>query len=346
MIFVTGGTGLLGSHILFDLVKRGERVRALKRAASTTERVRKVFSFYSDKFDLLFEKIEWVEGDILDYDSLLPLLDGINQIYHAAAIVSFDTRNRAAIIRDNTEGTANIVNAAIEKGGIRICHVSSIAALGNPPEGEAADEDHVWTGNSNRSAYSESKFLSEMEVWRGIYHGLEAVIINPSIILGPGNWNSGSSAIFKAVGDGLKFYTRGSSGFVDVRDVSRAACSLMDAGNWERVKNQRFIISAENIKFRDAFNMMADALETERPKIYAGDFLLALAWRFSRVASWFTGKAPVMTKESVRSSSQISLYDGSKISSFIDFKYTPVSKSISDTVSIFLNENRHKQSHK
>jgi nucleoside-diphosphate-sugar epimerase len=283
----------------------------------------------------LFDKIEWVEGDILDYDSLLPILDRVSHIYHAAAIVSFDVRNRAGIIRDNSEGTSNIVDAAIEKGGIKLCHVSSIATIGTPQNGEAANEEHVWTGDEC-SAYSESKFLSEMEVWRGIYSGLDAVIINPSVILGPGNWNSGSSSIFKIVWNGLKFYTRGSNGFVDVRDVSRAAYLLMENNSWEKVKNQRFIVSAENIKFRDLFYMMADALKAKRPKICAGDIFLGIGWRVARVISLITNKSPFLTKESVRTSSSLKLYDGSKISSVIDFEYTPVSKAISDTSSIFL----------
>ena len=227
MVFVTGGTGMVGAHLLYDLVSNGEKVRALKRPGSSIRRAEKIFSYYSSEYQLLLQNIEWVDGDILDKDGLGELLAGVDQIYHCAAIVSFDSRDREIMIHNNVEGTANLVDMAVSLHIPRFCHVSSVSAIGSPPEGIEANEDHPWRNNMDHSAYGESKYLSEMEVWRAIFLGLNAVIVNPSVIIGPGDWKSGSSLLFSTVWKGLKFYTKGGTGFVDVRDVTKVMRLLM-----------------------------------------------------------------------------------------------------------------------
>jgi len=341
MIFVTGGTGMVGAHLIYDLVLKGEKVRALKRRGSSLNRTEKIFSFYCVDPESFLQKIEWVEGDLLDKEGLHELLNGVDQIYHAAAIISFDSRERDAIIHNNCEGTANLVDLALSMGIPRFCHVSSIAAIGSSPEGIETSEDHPWRNSRDHSAYSESKYLSEMEVWRAILQGLNAVIVNPSVIIGPGDWKSGSSMVFSKIWRGLKFYTKGGTGFVHVRDVTSAMQLLMANETWETVKNQRYILSAENLTFHDFFNQIADNLRVSRPRIIAGKTLMKIAWRFFAIVRLLTGIKPAITRETARSAYKLSAYDGSKICRTIGFKYTPVEVSIREISLIFLNDHGH-----
>ncbi len=338
MIIVTGGTGMVGAHLLYDLVKKGEKVRALRRPGSNLDRVEKIFSYYSPEFQSLLQKIEWVEGDILDKDSLRELLTGAVQIYHAAAIISFDSHERETVIHNNCQGTANLVDLALTLGIPRFCHVSSISAIGSPPEGIEATEEHPWRQSRDHSGYSESKYLSEMEVWRGIFQGLNAVIVNPSVIIGPGDWKSGSSVVFPKVWNGLRFYPKGGTGFVDVRDVTSAMQLLMSDKNWEIAKYQRFILNSENLPFRDFFDQVADSLHVKRARFFAGKILLHLAWRISALKRYLTGIQPSITRETAKSANQLSYYDGSKISRTIGFKYIPLEVSIDNISQIFLKE--------
>lgn len=338
MIFVTGGTGLLGAHLLFKLTKRGQKVRALKRSTSNLDQVLKTFSYYTKEPQPFFNSIEWVEGDILDYFSLEELLRGIDEIYHCAAIVSFDEKERSQTIGNNVEGTSNLVNAALENGVKRICHVSSIAALGKRENGEMVTEKTNWIPAKKHSAYSESKFYSEAEIWRGVEEGLDAVIVNPSIILGPGNWENSSAKFFKTIWDGMKFYTKGVTGYVDINDVVNIMVQLMDEENFERVKNQRYLLNAENLSYENVFKQIAVALKKPQPSVYASDFMMGIAWRLAKLASWITRKTPLITKEVATGRNDINNFDGSKITGVLNYHYTPISESIQKTAKIFVEE--------
>lgn len=329
---------MLGAHLLLDLTKSGANVRALKRKNSDLPAVKKIFSWYTTDSERLFSLIEWVDADLLDRSSLRDALDGIDTIVHAAAKVSFDPRGREILLRDNIEGTANLVDLAIEMKIVRFCHVSSIAALGGQESGIPVNEDLSWKNEKERSAYSESKFQSEMEVWRGVQEGLACVIVNPSIILGPGKWNSGSPRLFQTVWKGMKFYTSGSNGFVDVRDVSHAITGLLETKEWDAVKNQRYVLSAENLSYREIFDQIAVALNRQRPTFQVNRFILQLGWRASLLAALITGKEPALTRDTARSAENNSVYDGTKIIRTIDFSYTPISKTIEDIGRIFVAE--------
>lgn len=340
MIFVTGGTGLVGAHLLYELTSAGKKVKALKRETSNLKQVLKTFSYYSENPNQLFEKIEWVDGDILDYFTLEKLLKGITEIYHCAAIVSFQTKERRKMISNNVEGTANLVNAALENGVKKICHVSSIAALGRLQNGLLVNEETNWIPFKRISGYSESKFFSEAEIWRGIEEGLDAVIVNPSIILGTANWEAGSPKLFKTIWDGLKFYTKGVTGFVDVKDVVRAMILLMSESNFESCKNQRFILSAENLSYQNVFYQIADALGKSRPKYFSSDLLLSFVWRAATFLGWLTRKPSMITRDAVANSNATNNFDGSKITRILDFKYCSISDSINQTAS-FLKSDLH-----
>lgn len=338
MILVTGGTGLVGAHLLFELTNSGQAVKALRREQSNTTWVKKIFSYYTEQVDELFDRIEWVEGDILDYLSLEDALKGVSCIYHCAAMVSFHGDDHDMMLNNNVKGTGNLIDAAIHNGVSRFCHVSSIAALGKTQDGSEINEETYWTPSKRKSGYSLSKFFSEMEVWRGIEEGLNAVIVNPSIIMGPGNWDIGSPKLFQSIFKGLKYYTKGISGFVDVRDVVKAMILLTGETQFELVKNQRFILNAGNMSYQDFFNTIADGLNKPRPRSFASDIKLHIAWRMARAASFFTGKRPMITREAVTGTNQNNHYSGEKISRTTGFKYRSLEKSISNIAEIFLKD--------
>jgi len=338
MILVTGGTGLVGAHLLYELTNSGLKVKALRREQSNTGWVKKIFSYYSNRVDELFAQIEWVEGDILDYLSLEEALKGVTCIYHCAAIVSFHGDDNDMMLNNNVKGTGNLIDAAIHNGVRQFCHVSSIAALGKTQDGSEITEETYWTPSKRKSGYSLSKFFSEMEVWRGIEEGLDAVIVNPSIIMGPGNWEIGSPKLFQSIWKGLNYYTRGISGFVDVRDVVKAMILLMDDNRFEQVKNQRFILNAGNLSYQDFFNKIADGLNKPRPRSFASDIKLHIAWRMAKAASFFTGKRPVITRDAVSGTNQKNHYSGEKITRTIGFEYRSLDSSIADIAEIFLKD--------
>jgi len=338
MILVTGGTGLVGAHLLYELTNSGNRVKALRRQESNTKWVKKIFSYYTTQVDELFAQIEWVEGDILDYLSLEEALKGITSIYHCAAIVSFHGDDHDIMLNNNVKGTGNLIDAAIHNGVKQFCHISSIAALGKTQDGSEINEETYWTPSKRKSGYSLSKFFSEMEVWRGIEEGLDAVIVNPSIIMGPGNWDIGSPKLFQSIWKGLNYYTKGISGFVDVRDVVKAMIMLMDESQFEQVKNQRFILNAGNMSYQDFFNKIADGLNKPRPRSFASDIKLQIAWRMAKTASFFTGKRPIITREAVFGTNQKNQYSGEKITRSTGFQYRSLGSSIIDIAEIFLKD--------
>ena len=340
MIFITGGTGLVGAHVLYELVSAGCTVKALKRKTSDLQQVVKTFSRYSDNSEKLFQQIEWVDGDMLDYFSLEKILKGVTEIYHCAAIVAFDPRERQKMISNNVEGTANLVNAALENGVRKICHVSSIAALGRLENGQLVTEETNWMPSKKISGYSESKFFSEAEIWRGIQEGLDAVIVNPSIIFGPANWETGSAKMFKTIWDGLKFYTKGVTGFVDVKDVARAMILLMQDENFEKAKNQRYLLSSENVSYQAIFGQIADALGKPRPKYFASNLLLAFVGQAATIGSAITRKPSMISRDSVSNSNADFRFDGSKITRTVEFSYLPVSESIKQTAGFLKKDMR------
>ncbi|PKQ62860.1 hypothetical protein BZG02_11745 [Labilibaculum filiforme] len=329
MILVTGGTGLVGSHLLFDLLSKGNKVRALKRKSSNTELVRTTFAFYSQNADELFEAIEWFDGDMLDPFSLEDALVGMKDVYHCAALVSFKKEDGKNLQDINVEGTYNIVNACLDANIRKFCMVSSIAALGSPEEGaNTVSEKTPWIPEEKRSNYSSSKFKSELEVWRGIEEGLNAVIVNPSIILGPGQWDKGSSLLFKTVTKGLKYYTKGITGYVDVRDVSRSMIELMSS----EIRNERFILNSENCTFEFVFKTIAKNLGLPGPTKYASRKMTEIAWRLAYLKKVFLFRSAGFTKENARSAHHIKHYNNQKIKEALGFEFIPVEKSFEDTL--------------
>ncbi len=334
MILVTGGTGFVGAHLLYHLTKEGKQVKALKRPGSETKLTRKIFSYYAEKPDEQFNLVQWIEGDILDYHSLTDAFEGVTKLYHAAAMVSFHTGDRDKVIRINSTGTANVVNAALEKNIEKMCYVSSVGVLGRDNNKELTDEESQWKTSNKSSVYSKSKYEAEREVWRGMAEGLNAVIVNPSIVVGPGNWQAGSPQVFETLWKGLKFYTGGMNGFVDVNDLARAMILLME-GDYS---GERYIISAENVSYKQFFEWMAEAMNLPAPKFKAGPFLSGIGWRMLKVLELFTGKKPGITRETARTANQVYRYSTKKFTEATGMEFIPVKESVERTAELFLKE--------
>jgi dihydroflavonol-4-reductase len=336
MILVTGGTGLLGSHLLYELVKSGKKVRALKRESSDLQKTRKTFAYYSKDSESLFAGIEWINAGLDDIYSLREAMEDVDEVYHCAAMVSFNPKDYNALMKTNVEGTANIINAAIEKKISKFCHVSSVSALGKSTR-EEINEETPWKPGKDVSGYSLSKYGAEREAWRGMEEGLNMVIVNPSIIIGPGNWTSGSSNMFTGGYKGMRFYTEGTGGFVDVRDVVKSMIRLMKQEKY----SQGYIISAENLGFREFFDLIHDQLGRPRSSYKAGKLISSLAWRASMLASFITRKEPLLTKETARAAQQKYRLSNNKIKAELGFEFLPLRDSISQTCALFLKD-RHK----
>lgn len=335
MIFVTGGTGLVGSHLLYDLVRSGKTVRALKRKDSNLANVEKVFSYYTRSYKELAGRIEWVHADLMDIYSLLDVLEGVDYIYHCAAKVSFESKNEAEMMRSNVEGTANLVNAALTKDIKKFCHVSSIATLGREEHEPLITENMFWKASPDNSNYAISKYAAEREVWRAAEEGLNVVIVNPSLIIGGGNWQQSSSNMFSRAYRGLRFYTEGVSGFVDVRDVSTLMIRLTESD----ISNQRFILNSENASFRHYFDLIHHAFGKSKSSIRAGKFLSSFAWRAELIRYFITGSKPLITKETARSAHRISYFSNAKILTvFPDFQFIPLHESVKATAKLFLDD--------
>lgn len=330
MVLVTGATGLLGSHLLYFLLKEGKEVKALVRDLDKTKKIKSVFSYYNAEH--LFDKIKFAEGDVCDFFSIVEALIDVKQVYHCAALVSFDDDDYALLYKANVEGTANVVNACLEKQ-IKLCHVSSVAALGEAKENNLVNEKDSWTSSNKKSAYSITKFNAEREVWRGIEEGLDAFIINPSLIIGPGNWGSSSSNMILSAHKGMRFKTPGITGFVDVRDVAQLAIKLME----KDMKKERFIINENNHSFFDFFSIAAKTFNKNEPTIALSRSLVNIGVQLLSFTKLF-GNKPQITASAVESAFNKKYFDNSKVLKQTDWKFIPLNESVAFACEKYLQE--------
>jgi len=326
MILVTGGTGLVGTHLLASLVQKHDKIRAIKRKNSNLNVVKEVFSFYFDDVASQFSKIEWIVVDITDVTTLDLVFDGITYVYHVAALVSFDKKDYHKMRKINIEGTANIVNFSITNKVKKLCFVSSIAAIDKTPKNGLIDETGDWTVEANNYGYAITKHGAEMEVWRGTQEGLDAVIVNPGIILGSGCWDTSSGKIFTKVAKGLKFYTEGVTGYVGVKDVVKSMIDLMES----TIKNERYILVAENKSLKDILFKIADAFGKKRPSIKVTTLLAQIAWRVLYIPLKITGKEPILTKQTAKSIHNKYYFSNKKIKQAIGIEFKPIDEVIKE----------------
>jgi nucleoside-diphosphate-sugar epimerase len=313
-ILVTGATGFLGAEVVRQLAAQGKDMVCIKRSTSVIP----------DSL-LALENISWAEADILDISTLEDLFDGITQVYHCAAIVSFSPARKKEMIRTNVEGTANVVNLCL-KNNVRLVHISSIAAIGEAKSGHLTTENNHLEETPHEDGYAISKYESEMEVWRGIAEGLEAVIVNPSLIIGATAGTNGTGKIFEGVRKGLKYYTSGSCGFVDVEDVAKSMIMLMDSD----ISGQRYIVNAENWTWKNMLTLTAENFGVKPPQTEAKPWMLGLAWRVSALLGAISGKAGGLDKVSAQTASKSMNYCNKKLKKAIGIEFKPINQSVAE----------------
>jgi dihydroflavonol-4-reductase len=322
-IFITGATGFVGSYILRKLIADGqENIYCLKRKQSD-------FKLAAD----VAAKVHWVDGDILDIPSLEKHLCGMDIVIHAAAIVTFHTKNKKMLIETAMTGTANLVNVAMHCEVKKFIHISSIAAIGRRKKKEDIDEKLMFSHSEFDTTYGLSKFLAEQEVWRAHAEGLFTTILSPSMVLGAGHWENSSVQIFKKVYQGIKYFPEGVNGWVDVRDVAEAV-SLAIKGDFN---GERFIISAENIHYQNMFAMIAEQLKVKPPILKFNYLWSGIIWRLEAIRSLLLGSKPIITKETIVSTAVESYYDNKKSIRLLGINYRDMQITIKDSCDAFIN---------
>tara|TARA_R110000851_G_scaffold207537_1_gene359599 strand:- start:98518 stop:99528 length:1011 start_codon:yes stop_codon:yes gene_type:complete len=328
MILVTGGTGLVGSHLLYFLLKENANVRAIHRKNSNIKAVKEVFALYTAEVDSLFNKIEWVEANITDIPALTLAFENITKVYHCAAFISFDPSKYKVLKKANVEGTANIVNLCLASNIEKLCYVSSVATLGSNLKDQLISEETPWNPDAKNSVYAITKYGAEMEIWRGTQEGLDAVIVNPGLILGTSPDGGGSSIIISLGASGIPFYPSGAMGIVDVQDVVKTMILLMNS----EVKNEQFILVGENLTYKDLLTRLAPMFDKKPPTKKLPKnimfFLSGMDWLSNKL---FNTKRRIV-KATVRSMFTISLYDMFKIKNTLGFQFTPTEETLKRVV--------------
>jgi dihydroflavonol-4-reductase len=333
MILVTGGTGLVGAHLLLDLTRSQEKVRAIFRKESSLKAVRKVFSYEvsEEKADRLFNSIEWVQADITDIPSLSAAFTNIRIVYHCAALVSFDSAKDSQLRKINIEGTANVVNLCISEKIEKLCFISSIATLDKQPGKKIFNERSYWNKEADHNMYSITKYGAEMEVWRASQEGVPVVVVNPGVIIGPGFWNKGSGKIFTKLNSGLSYFFPKTTGFIGVWDVVRAMIMLTNSG----AENEQYVLVSENLSFKTVFEEVAQQLKVKVPSKEAKPWMIMIAWIWQEISWPFTSKERQLERASFRKLFSHSYYSSQKIKENFNFKFEAMDAVIHKTAAAY-----------
>ena len=313
MVFVTGGTGLIGNFLILHLLEKGVFIKALYRQDIPVQ-------FRNS------DQIEWIKGDILDAALLREIIQQVDIVYHCAGLVSYAPQDAEILKIVNIDGTANVVNACLSNSRVLLCHVSSIAAIGSTKEQKRLSEEFKWDAADKHSLYASSKYLGELEVWRGMAEGLQAVIVNPSVVLGPAdNWHRSSAQLFKYVADEQLFYTEGSANFIDVRDVAAIMVCLMERPD---MAGERYILNAESMSYKDFFDQVASCLNKKAPSWRVPGLLAEIVWRLEHLRSFITRKRPLITKDTARIAKKRHVYNNEKIRKALDINFRSLPETI------------------
>jgi dihydroflavonol-4-reductase len=332
MNLITGGTGFLGAHLAAHLLKQQQDVKIFKRHDSSLSELQYIFKYhFAEQANAFFQKIRFIDGDLMNPADIGTAIEKVRHFYHCAGFVSFDGKDKIRINETNVIGTRNIINILVDFPDIKFCHVSSIAALGRSKNKALVNEGVLWEEHGQNSAYSRSKYLSELEVWRGIAEGLNAVIVNPGVILGTGNPEKGSCKLFRLVEKGLRFYTEGINGYVDVTDVAEIMFKLMHTD----ISGKRFILVSENISYRELFRLMAVAYGLKAPDIHATFPLRKFIVKADHLLSFLPGRERHYSPDFAILAGQKTMYDASALKTALSYDFTPLKKCISNTCSYF-----------
>ena len=324
MILVTGGTGLVGSHLLVRLAQENEPIRAIYRTLESIEKTKKVFSYYTNNVKDLFANIEWVQADITDVPSMIPPFKDVKKVYHCAAVISFDPTDYRTMRKVNIHGTAIIANLSIDAKVEKLCFVSSIATVGDHPKKEFANEENDWGGNEKNNGYAITKYGAETEVWRASQEGVDVIIVNPGVILGSGFWDSGSGKMFTQIYKGFQFYSNGVTGFVGVKDVVGCMVQLMQSN----CKNQRFILVSENKSFKEVLFSIAEAFGKKKPTRCVQPWQASLLWRWEWLVSKITSRKIRMSKYTAKTLFRKTYYSSEKCKKQLEVTFKSVEEVV------------------
>ncbi|MFT6370098.1 MAG: nucleoside-diphosphate-sugar epimerase [Maribacter sp.] len=333
MILVTGGTGLVGSHLLLKLALTNTEVRAIYRTESKLDDVKKIFSYYTPNPQTIFDKIEWIKADILDIPALEIAIEGIDYVYHAAALISFDPNDFDRLKKVNIEGTANIVNLCLAHQVRKLCYVSTIGTIGRSLPNKEATEDSEWT-DQNTNVYARTKYAAEMEVWRGSQEKLEVVIVNPGVIVGPGFWGTGSGKLFKTANKEYNYYPPGGTGFITVSDVVNAMIGLMTSN----IVGERFILVSKNLSFKDILTRIALAINKKPPTKVLQLWQLKVGRYLDILLHLLTGNGRRITKNTIYSLQNTEVYNSDKIKNMLNFKFQVLDEAIKLSADCFISD--------
>lgn len=332
MVLVTGATGLIGAHIIAALLKQQKKVRALYRSEERRSDFPRFFgTLFQDGLGL--EQIEWVIGDVMHVETLEDAMSGCDEVYHCAALVSFHPKDHWAMMELNVLGTANVVNVALDLGVSRFCHISSTAAIGRPAPNIEVSESAEWKASPLNTVYATSKYLSELEVWRGIEEGLSAVILNPAVVIGVGDFTRGSTALFTQIDKGMPMFPGGSNGFVSAKDVAAVGLYLMEQEQF----GERYIVCAENLAYQQLISLVSESIHKPFPKGIASPMALRWLARFEALKERITGRRAFATKESVRNASNNVLYKNDKLKGVYPFPFQGIQSVINEVGDVFIN---------
>ncbi len=333
MILVTGGTGLVGSHLLLELVKSQEKVRAIYRSEKSLQAVKKVFAYRvpEEESIRLFNSIQWMRADITDIPALSKAFKGVDYVYHCAAYISFDPSEDLKLRRINIEGTANVVNLCISTKVRKLCYVSSIATFSKKPGQAEITENSHWNKEKNHTMYAITKFGAEMEVWRASQEGVPVVIVNPGVIIGPGFWNSGSGLIFLKVDRGLKYHFPKITGFVGVQDVVFGMHQLMDSP----IEGEQFVLVAENRSFRSILEKVAESIDKPAPSKPLKPWMVTAGWLWENSLGRLSGKKRQLSRHSAKSLFEKTSYSSEKIIIRLNFNFEDLNRVIDQTGSFY-----------
>lgn len=338
MNLITGATGLVGAHVALALLQQNKSVVAIKRQGSDILKTKKLFSYYTSDADILFNKIKWIDADVCDIYSLLEALEGIETVYHCAGFVSFNSKDNKQMHRINAEGTANLVNACLEKNIKALCHVSSIATLQNPDITKNIDESVYWKSSPSASDYAISKYNGEREVWRGTEEGLNAVIVNPGIILGPGFWHQSSGKLIETCYHGNPFYTNGSSATIDAKDVADCMIQLTEKKEFSK----RFVLIENNYSFKEILLKVHKALGKKEPSIEAGKVLLTIGKWIDKIKAFITSKEQLITKETINACLDNNSYNNKRVKETLSYQFISLQNTVQFACDAYLNDLKNK----
>tara|TARA_R110000868_G_scaffold125037_2_gene330339 strand:- start:1472 stop:2479 length:1008 start_codon:yes stop_codon:yes gene_type:complete len=334
MILVTGGTGLVGAHLLVELSKTEATVKAICRPNSDLKKVEKVFSYYFDNHEEHYQKINWIIADINDIPALEIAFEGVTYVYHCAALISFNPKDYDLLHKINCEGTANIINISLAKNIEKLCYISSIAALGKDTKTTEIDEESDWN-NKDANVYALTKYDAELEVWRGSQEGLSVILLNPGIILGPGFWNTGSGTLFKNAAKERSYFPPGGTGFIAVHDVVQLMLLAMNSN----INKERFITIAKNSTYKEILTTICQEMGIKTPTKELKFWQLEILWRADWLRDLLFKKGRSITQNTVQSLRANKEYNNQKIINAFEYTFEPIEKTIEFCAAKYAEEN-------